>query len=78
MLTSMTRNGEKKIETAVADISIRKSERCIVEDESALPDKFVNVKTTYTPDKKRIKDAIKAGEEVPGAYIEVCSNLSVK
>jgi len=39
-------------------------------DESLLPDLYVNVKTTVTPDKALIKKALKDGFEVPGAKLD--------
>jgi hypothetical protein len=41
----------------------------IVEDESALPDEFVRVKTTIAPDKVAILAALKEGQDIPGAHI---------
>lgn len=75
---SMERNGETKLQLPIADLSLRKSETTVIDDEEALPDKFVNVTITAKPDKKRIKEALKAGEEVAGAHIEVKQNLQVK
>lgn len=75
---SMERNGETKLQLPIADLSLRKSETTVIDDEEALPDKFFNVTITAKPDKKRIKEALKAGEEVAGAHIEVKQNLQVK
>lgn len=75
---SMERNGEKKLQIPCADLSLRKSEQCIIDNEIDLPDKYVNVKTSYVPDKAKIKEAIKAGESVTGAHIETKSNLQIK
>ena len=38
-------------------------------DETAIPDEYMNVKTTVTPERKAILDALKAGEEIPGCQI---------
>lgn len=40
-----------------------------VEDESLLPDEFITVKTTISPDKIAIKKALKEGEQVNGACL---------
>lgn len=40
-----------------------------VYEESSLPEKYVVTKTTTQPDKKALKEAIQAGEDVPGARL---------
>lgn len=42
---------------------------CVVFDEARLPESYITVKTTYTPDKSAIKAAIQGGEAVPGAEL---------
>jgi hypothetical protein len=41
----------------------------IIEDESLLPDEMVNVSTEIVPDKKAILEALKRGDDVPGARL---------
>lgn len=43
-----------------------------------LPEKFQRIKTTCDADKKALKDAIKAGEEIDGVKIEKRFSLQVK
>jgi hypothetical protein len=45
-------------------------ESVVVDDQKALPDDLVTVKTEILPDKKAITAALKAGTEVPGARLE--------
>lgn len=45
-------------------------ETVVVDDESALPDDLVTVKTDVKPDKAAIAAKLKAGDEVPGARLE--------
>lgn len=68
----------KKFETSKNKLSFRKSESVNVLDESLLDKKFMKEKTTYTPDKTSIKKALKNGEEVSGAVLEVKENLQIK
>jgi len=61
---------------SVSKISWRKSSVVDVFDPSLLTDEFTKV--TIAPDKTKIKDAIKAGTEVPGAKIENKNNIQIK
>lgn len=61
--------------------SFRKSESVNVEkcDLSALRDEYVRIiPATLEADKKAIKEALKVGLEVPGAYIEEKYNIQIK
>lgn len=42
--------------------------KLVISDEAIIPDEFLVV--SYIPNKEKIKEAIKSGIEVPGAYIE--------
>lgn len=51
----------------------------VIDDGKAIPDDFVNVKVTSTPDKAAIAKALKEGQEVPGAHSEIGkSSISIK
>lgn len=65
----MIRNGLQKIKGAKGTLYVRQFESVEVEQVSALPEKFVNIKIEYQPDKAKIKQAIKDGEYVAGAAI---------
>ncbi len=70
--------GTESIRGVYANISFRKSEQTVIDDESVLPKEFVIEKISYSPDKTKIKNAIKAGKEVQGAHIEVKNNIQIK
>jgi hypothetical protein len=76
LVNAMNIYGIEKIESALIKISIRKSES--VEISEGLPLKYQTVKTVYTPDKTRIKNAIKSGENVLGATLQTNYNLQIK
>lgn len=61
-------------------LSYRKSEAVVVEDEAKLPSEYLRMPEPPKPepDKTKIKEAIKAGNEVSGASIEVRQNLSIR
>ena len=61
-----------------ASLSIRHTESVQVLDEDAIPEEYMRVKVSTTPDKTAIKKAIKAGEEVPGACLVVNESLAVR
>ena len=65
-------NGEK-FSSARGSVSYRRSQSVEVKDVYALPEEFVRYKEPE-PDKTAIKDAIKAGKDVPGA--ELVENVS--
>ena len=57
------------------ELKVKKTMRCIVFDETAIPEKFIKTKTETLVSKTDITKAIKAGETVPGA--EMRENYSV-
>lgn len=70
--------GYERIGGTFSRISFRSSEETIIDNIALLPSEYVTVETTYKPDKKAIKAAIKAGKEIAGAHIEKKKNLQIK
>lgn len=68
----------EKFSTPRIAMSWRKSESVLIPDEAALDDRFVNIQMIKKPDKKLIKDTLKAGLEVPGAELVTKQNLQIK
>lgn len=75
---AFTALGVEKVKGMYADISFRASEQTIIDNADAVPEEYMTVKTTYTPNKTAIKEAIKAGKEVPGAHLEQRKNIQIK
>jgi len=69
--------GVEEIKTATLKINFRKSESVEVDD-SIISDDYCNFKTVRTPDKAAIKNAIKSGEEIYGAVLNVNQNIQIK
>jgi hypothetical protein len=69
--------GIEKIETPTMKISIRRSEAVEVH-ENFHEDIYMIKKVTYTPDKTRLKEAIKRGQNIEGARIIENYNLQIK
>ena len=68
---NMAASGIKKIECPLFTITLAKGRDIVnVFDQQALPDDYLNVKTTITPDKPAIAKALKAGDEIAGARLE--------
>ncbi|MBX9851855.1 MAG: siphovirus Gp157 family protein [Cytophagaceae bacterium] len=66
------------IETDIFKITTRKSESVEIVSEEELPMFCFRTKTEKVIDKVKIKEALKAGENVPGAELRVNKNLSIK
>lgn len=68
-------SGEKRSFPEVV-ISYRKSEQVTVDDDAKLDDRFLWIKTEI--DKTALKDALKHGESIEGARLEVKNNIQIK
>lgn len=68
---NMEKTGITKISCQFFSITLVEGQDVVaVEDESAIPDEFVKVKTTITPDKIAIKKALKDGLYVSGCKLK--------
>lgn len=74
---AMNLYGIEEIKTATLKLSFRKSESVEL-DPSLLDFKWMNQKITYAPDKAKIKEAIKKGEAVSGAWLSINQHLQIK
>ncbi|MDE7406447.1 MAG: siphovirus Gp157 family protein [Clostridiales bacterium] len=70
--------GIERVNGVHAVILFRRSEQTVIDDESELPDEYTTTKITVTPDKTKIKNAIKAGQAVPGARLVEKLNIQIK
>lgn len=68
----------EKIDLGLHSIGWRKSEAVEIENEEDIPKEFMTEKTTYTPNKTKIKEAIKGGTEVKGCKLVERQNLQIK
>ncbi|MCP9910881.1 siphovirus Gp157 family protein [Cyanobium sp. BA20m-p-22] len=51
------------------ELSSRKSQAVLIDDEDALDPEWLAIKTTSQPDKAAIKEALKAGRQITGAQL---------
>ncbi len=67
-----------ELKTPTLKINFRKSEQVIVHDVNSLPQMFKTIKVTEQPDKIKIKEAIKSGEDVIGCELVTIQNIQIK
>ena len=67
-----------KIETTKYKVSFRNSTSVSIDDVDEIPIEYIVETVTAKPDKTAIKDAIKAGEIVPGASLAENRNIQIK
>lgn len=77
-LQSMQRHGLNKVKGDA--FSISRSSRCSVRIDNLndIPSEYVTTETVITPNKRLISDAIKAGNNIPGARLENREFISIR
>lgn len=75
---AMLASGIDKIESSLFKLSLRRSESVEVVNIDQLPESLTTVKKTVSADKVKIKEAIKAGQNVEGAVIVENFSLQIK
>ena len=78
ILWFMQQNNVDTIKSDLATFSKRKSESTDIENIELIPQEFITIKQTFTPDKTAIKKAIKEGREVAGAKVITNYSLQIK
>lgn len=78
ILNVMNATGKPKVSAGTFTVGTRKSTAVNIIDESAIPARYANEVVTVKIDKTAIKDAIKNGEEVPGAQLVERKSISIK
>jgi hypothetical protein len=78
--TNMERTGITKIIHPLFTITLGKGKPIVViDEETKIPDEYMNTTVTTTPMKAEIAKAIKEGKEIPGAHSEIGkSSISIK
>lgn len=67
-----------KVKTARVTVSIRTTQAVEVSEGANLPEAYTAVKTTVSPNKIAIKQALLDGVEVPGCHIEERESVSIR
>lgn len=71
-------SGSEKMKDAEISISYRNSEVVEIFSVEDIPLEYIDEKTVLTPDKKKIKEVLKTGKIVDGAYLVKKSNIQIK
>ena len=77
IMSMLTRSGEKKITAGTFTVGTRTSSSVWVSPDFNNPE-FMRTNSTTAPDKVAIKEALKAGRIIDGAYLVNKENLAVK
>lgn len=75
---SLLGSGENGFSTAKCAVSFRKSETVVISNQDLLDENYLAQEITYKPMKTEIKKAIKAGQEVRGAFLQENQNIQIK
>lgn len=67
-----------KVKTGRVTVSIRTTKTVEIEEGASLPEAYTTVKTTVTPNKVAIKQALLDGVEVPGCHLEARESVSIR
>ena len=67
-----------KVKTARVTVSIRTTQAVAVDEGATLPEAYTTVKTTVSPNKVAIKQALLDGVEVPGCSLEARESVSIR
>ena len=67
-----------KVKTARVTVSIRTTKAVEIAEGADLPDAYTTVKTTVSPNKVAIKQALLDGVEVPGCSLEARESVSIR
>lgn len=67
-----------KVKTARVTVSIRTTKAVEIAEGADLPEAYTTVKTTVSPNKIAIKQALLDGVEVPGCHLEARESVSIR
>lgn len=67
-----------KVKTGRVTVSIRTTQAVAVDEGANLPEAYTTVKTTVSPNKTAIKQALLDGVEVPGCSLEARESVSIR
>lgn len=67
-----------KVKTVRVTVSIRTTKAVEIAEGANLPEAYTTVKTTVSPNKVAIKQALSDGIEVPGCHLEARESVSIR
>jgi hypothetical protein len=79
LLGELTLAGLAAVSDPRIQLKIKKNPpRVAITDAESIPPQWWRTRTIQEPDKTEIKNALKAGQEIPGAVLEVTERLEIK
>ena len=67
-----------KVKTGRVTVSIRQSQAVEIDEGTELPEAFVTTKTTTSPNKVALKDALKGGAAIPGVHLITKESVQIR
>ena len=74
---SLQATNRDKFETEKVRFSFRKSTSVSISKEAVVPEEYLTVKTTKTPNKRLLKEALRTGKSINGVNIVEKQNLQI-
>lgn len=79
VVENMNAIGKTNVDCPLFEVKVRVNQPSVViDDEAAIPAKYINQKIVVSPDKKALKQAIEAGEDIKGVSLVRSNTLSIK
>lgn len=78
LISAMNTFQKTKLAFATIKVSIRKSESVEIGNIDEIPKEYVLEKIEFKADKVKIKEALKSGVAIAGAYLQTTENLSIR
>lgn len=67
-----------KVKTGRVTVSIRTTQAVEIDEGTELPEAFVTTKTTTSPNKVALKDALKGGAAIPGVHLITKESVQIR
>lgn len=79
VLTNLKATGKDRVECPLFKVSVRNNAPSVsIAEGSIIPAEFIKTKTELVTDKKALKEALEAGQELPGITLVRSNTLSIK
>lgn len=79
VLSNLKATGKDRVECPLFKVSVRNNAPSVsIAEGSIIPAEFIKTKTELVTDKKALKEALEAGQELPGITLVRSNTLSIK
>lgn len=76
LLYNLEALGQSKVKSGIWEVSVKTNPPSCKVDEAKLPDNYCRLQRT--PDLIKVKDALKSGQVIPGAWLESKKSVTIK